>query len=323
MKTCLIIGAGQLGSRHLQGLVKYKGEMDVYVLDPSLKSLEIATEREREISHSHKVIYTQSWDVVPVSLDMVIIATSANIRESVINQLLLKRKVCFLILEKVLFQELDAYKRVSDLLVKHNVVTFVNHPRRMFESYQKLKDNLKKGKQNVYQVAGGNWGIGCNALHFLDLFVYLSDERLQEINLDYVDDEILSSSRPGFIEFTGTITGRLSDGSFFSINSLEGEVSAISITIFNEEDRFIIQEGGTPRIYELSKKDSFKLVEQDFNLEYISGITGKLAIDLFEKGNCSLPTFNDARHTHELFIKAMLEKYNKITGLQSQILPIT
>ena len=42
MKISLIIGAGQLGSRHLQGLLKLTQEQVVYVLDPSNDSLSIA-----------------------------------------------------------------------------------------------------------------------------------------------------------------------------------------------------------------------------------------------------------------------------------------
>ena len=58
INNCLIIGAGQLGSRHLQGLVKYLGQLEIYVLDPSIDSLIIAQEREREITHNHEIIYT-------------------------------------------------------------------------------------------------------------------------------------------------------------------------------------------------------------------------------------------------------------------------
>lgn len=323
MKTSLIIGAGQLGSRHLQGLVKYLGELEIYVLDPSIDSLKIAQEREKEITHKHEIIYTQSWEMLPSFFDMVIVATNANIRESVINKLLENHKVRFLILEKVLFQELGAYQRVHDLLVKHNVITYVNHPRRMFESYGNLKANVETNSQSVYSVVGGNWGLGCNALHFLDLFVYLSGKKLQDINVHSIEDELLESSRKGFAEFAGTLTGHLSDGSFFSITSLKGESSSITVTIFSNEQRFIVQEGGTPQIYELGKKNLFNCKNDTFKVQYQSELTTNITERLLENNFCSLPTYDEARHTHELFLRAMLEKYNKITELQATILPVT
>lgn len=323
MKKSLIIGAGQLGSRHLQGLVKLEEQMEIFVLDLSIDSLKIAQEREEEINHNHKIIYTQSWDTLPAFFDIVIVATNANIRESIINQLLSKHKVHFLILEKVLFQELEAYQRIHQLLLRHDVITYVNHPRRMFKSYADLKLKIDHNIQNIYSVVGGNWGLGCNALHLLDLFVYLSGHRIKDININSVDDDLLESSRKGFVEFTGTLTGHLLDNSFFSITSLKGDLSSISVTIFNSEQRFIIQEGGTPKIYELAKNNLFKIEDQDFNTQYQSQLTTNIAIELFENNFCSLPTFDEARDTHELFIKELLLKYNKITGLKSVILPVT
>ena len=323
MKNIAVIGAGQLGSRHLQGLVKYVEKLNIYVLDSSLESLKIARERESEISHSHEIYYSQQWEALPDYLDIVIIATSANVRETLINQLVLKNKVNFLILEKVLFQQLDAYERINEILLKHNVTTYVNHPRRMFDSYKKLKSILTIGKQNIFNVVGGNWGLGCNALHFLDLFIYLSEEKLSDFSTNNIDDKLLDSNRKGFVEFTGTITGRLSKGSLFSISSLDMEPSSITVTISNDEERFVIQEGGTPKIYELSKKESFNLITHDFNVEYQSSLTCELVTELFNNGVCSLPTYDEARHTHELFISGMLEKFNAINGLEATILPIT
>lgn len=324
MKTILIIGAGQLGSRHLQGLVKYGGQIKVYVLDPSTSSLNIAKAREKEITHNHDIIYIETWDILPSFFDLVIIATNANVRESIINKLLEKHGVRFLILEKVLFQEIEAYKRVFDLIAKHSVTTYVNHPRRMFESYINLKKSINsKNKQTIYTIVGGNWGLGCNALHFIDLIVYLSGKRIQNLDESLIDDEIIQSSRKGFIEFTGTLVGRLEDKSLFSITSFKGESSGITFTVFNDEQRLIIQEGGTPQIYSLEKSNLFSQEISNLKIQYQSELTTNIALQLLEYSSCLLPTFDDARLSHELFLKVMLKKYNKITGLNATTLPIT
>lgn len=323
MNSILIIGAGQLGSRHLQGLAKYLGKLEIYVLDPSENSLEVAKAREKEISHNHKIFYTQNWEILPSFFHLVIVATNANIRESVINQLLEHHKVHFLILEKVLFQELGSYQRVHELLLKNNVITYVNHPRRMFESYLNLKQTLDPTNQAVFSVFGGNWGLGCNALHFLDLFVYLSGHNLKELDVSCIDGELMESSRKGHIEFSGVLSGTLVNGSFFSIGSLKGESSSTTVTIFNNEQRFVIQEGGFPKIYSMLKNKSFICENLNFNIEYQSDMTTSIVKGLLENNFCELPTFEEARHTHEIFITAMLDKYNTITGLNTKSLPIT
>ena len=45
-----LIGAGQIGSRHLQGLAKSTLQYKIYVVDPDEKSLSVAKIRYQEVS---------------------------------------------------------------------------------------------------------------------------------------------------------------------------------------------------------------------------------------------------------------------------------
>ena len=320
----LIVGAGQLGSRHLQGMLRYNHNFQsIYVIDPSAESLSISKLRAAEIEHNHQLFFQQDWENLPAEFDVVIVATNANVREQVINQLLLHCKVKFLILEKVLFSDLTAYNRVSELLKSNSVKTWVNHPSRMFSSYRILKELIGKNFVGAFQVTGGDWGLGCNGLHFVDFFEYLSDSTAETIDADWIDAEFLESKRKGFVEFTGTIKGKLANGSVFQITSLKGEPSAGTITLFGGENRFIIQESGTPAIYQMKKTERFEQKIIPFKMEFQSTLTTSLLHDLLSSGSCSLPGYEEARRTHELFIKALLIPYNKMLKSDNQILPIT
>ena len=46
MKRIFIIGAGQLGSRHLQALKSSSNSLNIFIVDPSLESLNIAKEEK-------------------------------------------------------------------------------------------------------------------------------------------------------------------------------------------------------------------------------------------------------------------------------------
>lgn len=318
----LIIGAGQLGSRHLQGTLKVLIPIDVFVIDPSNESLAIAAQRATEVDHNHNIKYQTDWNNLPATFDIVIIATNSNIREKVINQLLENHRVRLLVLEKVLFPEIKAYIRVDELLNKHCIPTWVNHPRRMFDSYLDLKKNLTNSPK-VFQVTGGNWGLGCNGLHFIDLFSFLSSSKVCSIDTQWVDDDIQKSKRKGFIEFTGTVKGTLDDNSIFIVSSLQGEPSATTITIFDNSNRYIIQEGGTSGIYSFKKENNFKCDINKFEIEYQSSLSSKLVLQLLEKATCDLPTFKEACNSHIPFIEKLLYKYNSTTKITNQILPIT
>lgn len=323
MKSIAVIGAGQLGSRHLQGLLKCKIQQEIYVLDPSNESLNLARLRANEISHEHNIHFVTDWTFLPQVLNLVIVSTSANVRENVVVQLIENYKVDFLVLEKVLFQQIESFSKVGNLIEKNQIKTWVNHPRRMFHSYQEIRQNLLNKTPRVYQVAGGNWGLACNALHFIDLFEYLSDTNLDSLDASWVDNQILPSKREGFIEFTGTVKGLLNDGSTFSITSFEGEPSAVTITAFDDENRYVIQESGTLCIYKFNKQSAFRAEVSPFVMEYQSDLTQRLASAIFENGECELPTFEHARRTHEAFIVTLLDKYNQIQKTNSNLLPIT
>jgi len=319
----LLIGAGQLGSRHLQGLLKRKVSQIIYVVDPSLVSLETAKIRADEITHEHKVHYKVSWENLPVFFDLVIVATNSNVREKVVEKLMNEYHVNNLILEKVLFQKLDSFNKISLLLNQSNTKTWVNHPRRLFKSYCDFKLLLNPQTPKVYQVTGGNWGLGCNGLHFIDLILFLSESKIGSLDSEWIDDEILESKRIGFVEFTGTIKGQLENCSTFFISSLKDESSAITITIFDSKTRYIIQEGGTPQILILKDDSNFKPSIIPFSIEFQSNLTTQLVDDIFHNGDCNLPTFNEACDAHKPFIKCLLNTYNTLKGIENNILPIT
>lgn len=320
----LLIGAGQLGSRHLQGLLKMSQECIIYVLDPSTESLQTSKQRAEEITHTHQVNYLSNWDSLPSRFDLSIIATNSNIREQITTQLLERFSVSYLILEKVLFQEIGAYGRISELIKQKGVKTWVNHPRRMFKQYQDIKKLIQEAKEPVvFNLAGGNWGLGCNGLHFIDLFAYLTNSEVSEIETDWLDDVLHESKRKDYIEFTGTLKGKTRNNDQFTITSFLGEVSPLTITISSSSNRWLIHEGMVSNISYLSKKNNFERIENDYNMEFQSSLTTRLVNDIFTTTDCDLPTYEEACSSHIPFIDALLKKYNNLTGLNATICPIT
>ena len=78
MKTILIAGAGQLGSRHLQGVKTSNLDLDIWVFDISEESLKVAEERYNQVeSKTNKTVhYIKSLREVPFYIDVVIVASS-------------------------------------------------------------------------------------------------------------------------------------------------------------------------------------------------------------------------------------------------------
>ena len=69
MKINVVIGAGQLGSRHLQGLLRLTIKQKIFVLEPSEVSLELSKTRANEIPNEHEIIFSKDWDILPQNLE--------------------------------------------------------------------------------------------------------------------------------------------------------------------------------------------------------------------------------------------------------------
>lgn len=324
-KSVLIIGAGQLGSRHLQGVLKVEGHLIVTVLDPSEDSLNVAKTRALEVTHQHKLSFVQTWETLPNEFEIVIVATGANVRPMIVKNLLSKIKVKFLILEKVLFQDLKSYEEIGNLIKEQKVSVWVNHPRRMNEGYQKIKQLIEQDKSQIqFSVAGGDWGLGCNGLHFIDLLSYLSGSEIDAIDTECLDNSVIESKRANHVEFTGTIKGTTNNRSFFTITSFSNILSPITIFIATAKKRWKIEEGVINQISLLEFVNGKAIQkEETVAMEFQSSLTTKLIDSLLESGNCELPTYQQSIASHIPFIKSFLAKYNQLTGLNTSSCPIT
>ena len=166
MKKVAIIGAGQLGSRHLQGLKSAKNELAIYVMDQSNDSLKLAEERYNQVNDNgfaKDVHFVTSMEMLPKDLEVVIIATGSIPRAMLTKALLEHSDVKYLILEKILFPRLDEYEEIQEVIIKKNVKAWVNCPRRLFAYYQKLHGMIDSPFEMT--VDGSNWGLCCNSIH--------------------------------------------------------------------------------------------------------------------------------------------------------------
>ncbi|MGB0392178.1 MAG: Gfo/Idh/MocA family oxidoreductase [Salibacteraceae bacterium] len=323
--TVAVIGAGQLGSRHLQGILKSKLSLKVFVVDPFQKSLETAESRANEIENKHTLQFHTSISNLPEQLDFGLIASNADNRAEIIQNLLEHSKVTHLVLEKVLFQKLEDYKVIGNLLADHQVKTWVNHPRRSQPIYKELSARLENESQIDFSFYGENWGLACNGLHMLDIISQLSNSPISTISMKNIDSKILESKRAGNIEITGTLSGKTGNSNTFSVTSsfAEETIRPVSLTINTPEKRFFIQEGMTCFLIESSLQNGFKAETTTFPLIFQSDLSDSLVTEILTDGTCDLPSYEEAKSTHMVFIKEVLDFYNRTTQKNVNVCPIT
>jgi predicted dehydrogenase len=324
MITIAIIGAGGIGTRHLQAVIQLDLQSRIYVVDTSANSLEKA--RAAYLEESHKNIYNiefiNSIDQIQDAIDIAIIATSSNVRANIIFELLNRINVRYLILEKFLFPRLRDYNEISLLLEKKKCKAWVNCARRVTPAYQKLQEYFSAESNIVFSMVGGNWGLGCNAIHFIDMLAYvLNDTGEFTFNTEYLDSEIIESKRNGYIEFTGTLTGRSDKCSFFSLHSGKNQYPGV-ISFSNQNIRCIIEEF-SGKAFIATRESGWKQSQIEFPMLFVSQTTKIIVEELIARGDCSLPTYDESSKLHKALLSAFLAHYNFRNDSVSDICPIT
>ncbi len=324
-KKIALIGAGQLGSRHLQALALLEVPAQISVIDPSESGLELARERFAQVEghQRHELVLLSSLDILKEKeLDLVVVATNSAVRHKIVMNLLTNFQVSYLVLEKFLFQRIADYSEVGERLKETGTRCFVNCPRRMFPTYREIHRLISDQKQLHMEVVGNNWGLGCNGIHFVDLFQWLSGEQVIEWE-NRLDPELLESKRKGYIEFSGRIEGFTNSGKTINITSFQSGVTNNSIRISTPGHRFLVAETFAKVIHEKLDGEKPELEELDFSMLFQSQLTNKVAMQLFDSGSCDLTPYSESMEAHLPFLRLMLKHYNTNQQQKSDICPIT
>lgn len=201
MKNIDIIGIGALDMRHLQSIAELQGEYNIYAVEINE---EIIPNLSKDFPNVHFITTVKK---LSSELEVVIIATNSNVRRTLFEQLIKHSIIKNIIFEKVLFQKEENYYFVQSKLNEFNINAEINCSRREWDSYKLLKEELKSCNELHISSIGGQWGIGCNAIHILDLIEYLSDDEIETIDMSRLENKIIESKIKGFYEFFGTIIG--------------------------------------------------------------------------------------------------------------------
>ena len=309
-----LIGAGQLGSRYLQGLAYCQIPLDIFVVDPSEASLATAKARWGEvvsIPHSHNARYSTTLNDLPASLDLCLVTTTADVRLQVVKRVQSHCNVRYWVLEKVLAQSKAQLAGFEDSLNDAEGV-WVNTPMRAMDWYGRIRDYLKPPLEAFY--GPGNWGLACNAIHYLDLFAWWTNESVLSCDISGLQ-EWIPSKRKGFWEVTGTLQAIYSGGSRFSLSVSEGSMTLLTVKTSLDEICNLDEKNGS------FTGPNNVLLPGRFELQ--SEMSGPLVGDILLGGKCQLPSLVESLQIHRILINGLLQHWNESQQRDDSILPIT
>lgn len=292
-----VIGCGNIGTRHAQGLAKLQHEVELHFVDPfqhSLDKLDIAI--QPILSDSVTCHYHTQIKELPADLFLAVVATNAMDRLACIKVVNQHCDVHHWLIEKFLFNHLDEYAEASALF-ETNPNVYVNCARRAFPAYQDIRKLLK----NIHSIklTGNSWGLCCNSIHFIDLFSFLLDDVPTEVQFNQENFTLIPSKREGYIEATGSLDILYSRVKA-TIECCAGDFAGISMKLESDGGIFIITEAGGQ--IHLSEPDGNETI---YPLPYQSQLTTDYADQLINAQPLQLTRYEVSAQQHLIFLQAL------------------
>lgn len=323
----LLLGAGQIGSRHLQGLARSRLNLSIEILDPSASACELAIRRFNEIPANKAVKTLRAIDSIDSctfrdEVDLAIIATGAAARFGALQTLLDRVSVRYVVLEKVLFQRSSDLQDATALLSKNGSRAWVNCARRKFSYVRYLKD-LFFGDVISISAQGGGWGLACNGIHLLDLLAFLSGVSIPTgWNIDLLDDELYESKRSDCTEFGGRIVFSLQDGHEIAMRDDKMSAAPLVIDIMGRRARATVFESAQLMVVSRAA-NNWKMDRHDIQVPFQSELTNLVVEEILLRGVCELTGFSESSRLHKVYLEAFLNHMEKVTGMRQDICPIS
>lgn len=204
MTRIAIIGCGNIGFRHLEAAVASSVD-EIWVVEPRQDQL------QQCLAHIGDP-RVMGFNSIPTLLQrgqeftVIISAVTADMQLRVIEQLQ-GAKTDALVLEKPVAAGPHALSDLLSLLEDHpERAVYVNCPRAMWSGYQRAKALLDKITSTFHlEISGNLWGFACNAIHFIELFRFLTHANTaQAVSAQLLPSPVAHKRGHQFDEFIGT-----------------------------------------------------------------------------------------------------------------------
>jgi len=324
-----VIGGGQLGSRYLQGLVHCRRPVEIHVVDPDGDALRAARQRWSEAGGPqslHTTHFQTDMESLPDRLDLAIVSTNAAVRPDVVERLSGRSEVGSWLLEKVLAQSHDGLDRIA-AAIGDSTRVWVNTWARTTPWFQEIRGRVGTGPFFV-EIDGASWGMGCNAIHFMDLFAWWTGESPIVVDGAGLDHCWPNAKRAGHHELSGLLRIEYSSGTTLLLRSTAPQAPCSragtdrieQMTIQAQYDLWKVQEPFSETSGSAVAKSGDRI---DGRIEYQSERTGPIVDSILETGTCDLPDLATSSHHHRLLLTGLLEVRPNLEGVDSAVVPIT
>ncbi len=326
-RRILIVGCGQLGSRHLQAVATLPEVQEIDVVDPRRDALTVGQQRFEEVTEKNaslKIRWLTSLDEVQRPGDLCVIATQAEGRVPLLQRIATNLGYQSFLVEKIVAQSVPEYQQLLTFSKQKSLKIWVNLKSRAHPSHQRVKAQLLADDPILYSVVGGNHGLANNGVHAADLFVFLEGSQQLQLEAAAIDPELLPSKRgPQLFDLSGTLQGYTPRGSHFTLSFAKDHLSPITFTLTSRTYRAIVDDA-QQWFYESTAASGWTWKAVPFQaLMTVSHMSRQFVSDIFASGTCQLPTLQEAFPAHHFVLSALQPHFKTLLKTESELCPVT
>jgi hypothetical protein len=308
-KKAFISALGHMGRRHAIALAKLG--FDLTTLEPNRLALESFME---DLAAADLTDVDVNVDKRPSGIfDVAIFSETTPSRLS--NFLSFNSSACAgkTLLEKPLSADPETYAEFCAVSAANTTgLTCVNFIRRTWPHINILAELCSGEKNFSVMVNGGAVGLGCNGIHFLDMFLYLSGDDYPAVRFADICEEMVSSGRGDeFKDFGGDFVVEGSKGRLFA--SFSSKSSAGPVMVVRGEHFLVEVDYVNWRWKVMQRKSSSSLPLYRYGADYELVREEKLSIPTVEdvtmgwvRGHYDLPTLSASMPAHNLLNEILI-----------------
>jgi predicted dehydrogenase len=304
----LLVGAGRMGLRHLDGLAGLQG--DLHVVDPRPEA-EAEVRRRADGRPGQRLVLHRSLEEVPLEeagISAAILAETADGRLERL-ELLALAGVGDVLMEKPLEQSRARLRRMLEVAPALRVR--VDHYQRTMPFFRSLRE---EGGPFRIVVAAGAYGLACNGVHDLDLACFLTGLPGRLLFADLEETRIESGRGGQFRDYGGRALVGFDDGSSLFLDCA-AESSAPPLLAIVQPQRLSLHDGVEGAVHERDPDSSQPVYRYgaDYRRRVVSDLDppepGRTTADWLRslKGGPEslLPTLAEAAAGHELLFDVL------------------
>ncbi len=323
----LVIGCGQLGTRHLEAVAALPGVREIEVVDPQPEALALGRARLTEAQGrpaSTRVRWLSSIDEASRGGALCIVATWAEGRCRLVREVARRLGYQAFLVEKIVGQSVGELEALLDSCRQGGISVWVNLKTRAYPFHQRVKARLDPGEPILFSAIGGNHGLANNGIHTVDLFVFYDGcEQLTPAGARI--DPVLHPSKRGrgLFDLSGTLQAGTERGSHFTLSYAGDHAGSEQIAIATRSYRCIVDHL-TRWAVESSAETGWAWRPAPFDDEVlVSQMTRRFVGEILKTGRCELPTLAEALPAHRYLLSELTPHFSRLMERPVELCPIT